>query len=256
VGLGSDLSVRSGPERQRSARLSRDGRARAERAPARDEEGEVSVDGAARTGPRRIGVFGGTFDPIHEGHLAVARSARDAFGLDLVLFVPAPRPWLRQRGPVAPPEDRLQMVRLAVSGEPGSAVSTVDLDRPGPTYTADTLRDLRSVYGAEAELYLVLGADSLRHLDRWERAEDIIGQCVLAAVGRPGAPKPVELPDGHPGRWAKFAEGPMLDVSATEIRRRLQAGESCEGILPSAVERYIRRHGLYRAMPEAAGTRK
>ena len=213
-----------------------------------------SKDGRSRL--RRIGVFGGTFDPVHEGHLAVARCARDAYDLDLTLFVPAPRPWLRPRGPVAPPEDRLAMVRLAVRGERGFEVSTVDLDRPGPTYTADTIRDLRTACGLDAEFYLVLGADSLRHLHRWERIERLIGQCVIAGVGRPGAPKPSELPDGHPGREAMFVEGPMIDISATEVRRRLASGESCAGMLPSAVERYIRERGLYSARPERAGAKK
>ncbi len=196
---------------------------------------------------RRIGIFGGTFDPIHEGHLAVARTARDAFDLDLVLFVPAPRPWLRPRGPVVPAEDRLAMVRLAIKSERAFDASTVDLDRPGTTYTADTLRDLRKEYGPEPEFYLVLGADSIRHLDRWARIDSVLRRCTLAAVGRPGASKPAELPGEHPGNQARFVEGPMVDVSATEIRRRLAAGESCAGMLPSAVERYIREHGLYGA---------
>ncbi len=206
--------------------------------------------------PDRVGVFGGTFDPVHEGHLAVARCAREAFDLDLVLFVPAPRPWLRSQGPVAPPEDRLAMARMALVEEQGFAVSTVDLDRAGPTYTADTLRDLRALYGPGPEFYLVLGADSLSRLDQWEKADEIIGQCVLAAVGRPGAARPADLPDGHPGRWARFIEGPMVQVSATEIRRRLSAGESCAGMLHPGVERYIREHGLYGARRERAGLPK
>ena len=142
------------------------------------------------------------------------------------------------------------MVRLAVRGERGFEVSTVDLDRRGTTYTADTMSDLRTAYGPQAEFYLVLGADSLRHLHRWERMERLIGQCVIAGVGRPGAPKPSELPEGHPGREATFVEGPMTDISATEIRRRLAAGESCAGMVPSAVERYIREKGLYGARHE------
>lgn len=204
-------------------------------------------NGRSPSAPGRIGVFGGTFDPIHEGHLAVARTARDAFDLDLVLFVPARRPWLRPRGPVVPAEDRLAMVRMAVKSERGFDVSTVDLDRPGTTYTADTLRDLRRQYGAGPEFYLVLGADSIRHLDRWARIDSVLRRCTLAAVGRPGAIKPSDLPDEHPGNQARFVEGPMVDVSATEIRRRLAAGESCAGMLPPAVERYIREHGLYSA---------
>lgn len=211
-------------------------------------------DGRVRA--RRIGVFGGTFDPVHEGHLAVARCARDAFRLDTLLFVPAPRPWLRSRGPVAAPEDRLAMVRLAVRDERGFEVSTVDLDRPGQTYTADTVRDLRAAYGPEAVFYLVLGADSLRHLHRWERIERLIGQCLVAGVGRPGAPKPSELPEGHPGREAMFVEGPMTDISATEVRRRLSEGKSCAGMLPPAVERYIREQGLYGARRESVGAER
>lgn len=206
--------------------------------------------GDGRVRPRRIGVFGGTFDPIHEGHLAVARCAQDAFRLDTVLFVPAPRPWLRPRVPVAPPGDRLHMVRLATAGEPSFRVSTVDLDRRGTTYTADTLQDLTTDLGRDVEFYLILGADSLRRLDRWGRVDEVLAQCAVAGVGRPGEPRPPDLPEGHPGRKALFVEGPMISVSATEIRRRLSAGESCAGMLPSAVERYIREKGLYGARPE------
>ncbi|MSQ08985.1 MAG: nicotinate-nucleotide adenylyltransferase [Dehalococcoidia bacterium] len=209
-------------------------------------------DGRPTGAPGRIGVFGGTFDPIHEGHLAVARTARDAFDLDLVLFVPAPRPWLRPRGPVVPADDRLAMARMATMGERGFDVSSVDLDRPGTTYTADTLRDLRKQYGPGPEFYLVLGADSIRHLDRWARVDSVLRRCTLVAVGRPGAPRPSELPDEHPGNQARFIEGPMVDVSATEVRRRLAAGESCAGMLPPAVERYIGEHGLYGATRAAA----
>ncbi len=219
-------------------------------------DGRTDSQTLALRQPRRIGVFGGTFDPIHEGHMAVARTAREAFKLDLLLFVPAPRPWLRENGPVAAPEDRLAMVRLAAGNEPDSAVSTVDLDRAGPTFTADTLRDLRGVYGALSQFYLVLGADSLAYLDRWERIEDVISRCVIASVGRPGAKRPSDLPAGHPGSGANYVEGPMIDISATEVRRRLAAGESCAGMLPDAVERYIREHGLYGARRERTGAAK
>jgi nicotinate-nucleotide adenylyltransferase len=151
---------------------------------------------------------------------------------------------------VARPEDRLQMVRLATAGEPWFKVSTVDLDRRGTTYTADTLQDLAAGLGRGVEFYLVLGADSLRRLDRWGRVDEVIAQCVIAGVGRPGEPRPLELPEGHPGRKALFVEGPMASVSATEIRRRLSAGESCAGMLPAAVEGYIREKGLYGARQE------
>jgi nicotinate-nucleotide adenylyltransferase len=143
------------------------------------------------------------------------------------------------------------MVRLATACERGFEVSTVDLDRPGTTYTADTLRDLRRQYGPEPEFYLVLGADSLRYLDRWARLESVLRRCTIAAVGRPGAPRPADLPDEHPGSQARFVEGPMTDVSATEVRRRLAEGGSCAGMLPASVERYIRERGLYGAKREA-----
>jgi nicotinate-nucleotide adenylyltransferase len=212
----------------------------------------TSTNGRKPAPAGRIGIFGGTFDPVHEGHLAVARAARDAFRLDLVLFVPAPRPWLRPRSPVAPPEDRLAMVELATAHDAHFGVSRTDLDRPGPTYTADTLRELRAQYGPLPEFYLVLGADSLRYLDRWERLQDVVGQCVIAAVGRPGAQRPAELPESHPGRHALFVEGPMVEVSATEIRSRLAEGKSCAGMLPEEVEDYIRDRGLYHARKDPA----
>ena len=194
---------------------------------------------------RRIGVFGGTFDPIHRGHLEIARFALRQGGLDLVLMVPAGRPWLRSEPPAASAEHRLRMTELAIDSEPGLAVSDVDIVRAGETYTADTLADLRTQYRAEAEFVLVLGADSARSLDRWKRADELREMCSLLVIGRPGEVWSADLPGSHPAANATYLEGPMLDVSATELRARLASGKDVSDSLVPQVERYIREYGLY-----------
>ncbi|MBI4220375.1 MAG: nicotinate (nicotinamide) nucleotide adenylyltransferase [Chloroflexi bacterium] len=195
----------------------------------------------------RIGVFGGTFDPIHFGHLAIARAARDALKLDLVLFVPAARPRLRSEEPAASAAHRAAMVDLALQGLDWAKVSSVDMERPGPAYSVDTVADIRHELGPAAELYLIIGADALETLPLWKEPDKLIAESRLVCVGRPGARKPEELPKGHPGRGATFVEGPMVDVSATDLRDRLATGESVDALLPSTVTDYIRDHRLYQA---------
>ena len=203
----------------------------------------LSVDHDSR---HSIGVFGGTFDPIHNGHLAVAEFALKAARLDCVLLVPTGRPWLRASQPHASPVDRLRMAELAVEGRAGLLVSRVDVDRPGETYTVDTLRDLRREYGDGVDLALILGADSARSLPRWKQAAELPRMSKLVIIGRPGEDwRPESLERGHPAALADYFEGPMAEVSATEIRRRLAAGEPVSGMMPDAVERYIRDQGLY-----------
>lgn len=195
--------------------------------------------------PRRAGVFGGTFDPIHLGHVETARFALAQGGLDLILLVPAGRPWLRGEPPAASAEHRLRMTELAIQGESGLAVSDVDVVRPGETYTADTLADLRARYGDGVELVLVLGADSARSMDRWKRADELRRMCSMLVIGRPGEEWTNRLPLSHPASGAAYLEGPMLDVSATGLRARLALGDDVSDYLAPQVERYIRKHGLY-----------
>lgn len=200
---------------------------------------------------RRIGVFGGTFDPIHRGHLEIARFALQAGALDLVLMVPAGNPWLRSEPPVASAAYRLRMTEIAVANEDGIQVSDVDVVREGTTYTVDMLADLRETYGVHTELVLILGADAALRMDRWERPGELKTGCKVLVIGRPGESWPNTLPESHPARDAEYLEGPMLNVSATELRAGLAAGARLAGgsgigdSVPTEVERYIRENGLY-----------
>ncbi len=194
---------------------------------------------------RRIGVFGGTFDPIHRGHIEIARFALGEAKLDLVLMIPAGQPWLREDQPIASPEQRLRMTELAVASEDGLEVSDVDVVREGETYSIDTLNDLRAEYGPSTEFVLILGADSALQTDRWNRADELSSMCKIFVIGRPGEDWQAELPESHPAHDATFIEGPMLDISATELRRQLAAGEDVSDSVSSAVERYIRQNRLY-----------
>lgn len=194
--------------------------------------------------PRRIGVFGGTFDPVHTAHLRAAEAARAAMRLDTILFVPAARPRLRAASPLASIDHRVAMTRLAIKGLDWARLSLVDAARPGPAFSVDTVRDVHREFPA-AELYLIVGADSLRSLPEWKDPDRLVRMATIVCVGRPGSIRPDDLPEGHPGRHARYVEGPMSEVSATEIRRRLRAGEPVTGMVPDAVVSYIEAHGLY-----------
>ncbi|MBI4306174.1 MAG: nicotinate (nicotinamide) nucleotide adenylyltransferase [Chloroflexi bacterium] len=204
----------------------------------------------------RLGIFGGTFDPSQVGHLASARAARGSLQLDLILFVPAARPRLRSEEPAAAAEHRSAMVELAVHGLDWAEVSMVDMDRPGPAYSIDTVADIRRQYGSSAELYLIIGADALKSLSRWKDPEKLIKDVKIVCVGRPGARVLESLPPDHPGRGAIFVEGPMIDVSGTDLRVRLAKGQPVGEELPLAVADYIRKHHLYRRQSDVGRTRR
>jgi nicotinate-nucleotide adenylyltransferase len=198
--------------------------------------------------PQRIGVYGGTFDPIHIGHLAAAEDARAALGLDRVLIIPAARQPLKHAAQGAAPEHRLAMARLACADNPAFSVDPIEVERPPPSYTVDTLRTLGEGLGPAAELWLILGADAARDLPRWHRAADIPALARLAIVGRPGSP--LHLPSleaalpGLAGRY-RLVDGPHLDISSTELRRRLAAGRPVRYQIPDAVRAYIESRRLY-----------
>lgn len=189
---------------------------------------------------RRIGLMGGTFDPIHVGHLAIAVEARRALGLEEVVFVPAGQPW--QKAAVAAAADRLAMTHLAVDGAPGCRVSAIEIDREGPTYTVDTLRALHAE-DPEAELWLLLGADALAGLDSWREPGEIVRLAKVAVAARPGSEPRA---DGG-GVAVTVLELEPVAVSSRDIRARLARGESVQGLVPTAVETYIHAHGLYGA---------
>ncbi|HXN78270.1 MAG TPA: nicotinate-nucleotide adenylyltransferase [Candidatus Dormibacteraeota bacterium] len=199
----------------------------------------------------RLGILGGTFDPIHIGHLAAARAAIDCAGLDRVLFVPSSQPPHRAAA-TAPAEDRLAMTRLAVEGEPRFEVSDIEVTRGGVSYTADTLSELRRAHRDDdlfLELFLILGWDAARLFNTWHEPDRVRALASVVIVGRPGTetPKPSELAAAglDPERVVEcFVETP--DVSATELRHALAAGESVAGRVPPAVERYMAQRHLYR----------
>lgn len=192
--------------------------------------------------PARIGVLGGTFDPIHVGHLVAASEAAHAFALDRVLFVPAARPW--QRSDYTDAEDRFLMTSLAIEGHSLFAASRVELDRRGPTYTADTMTALRDFYGEGATLYFIAGADAVANVSTWEKLDELKDVTEFIAVTRAGFDDPAPSDDPRLPR-VHHMEMPDIDVSATEIRRRVAAGQPIDYLVPARVAAYIRTHGLY-----------
>jgi nicotinate-nucleotide adenylyltransferase len=191
---------------------------------------------ANRAQRERIGVLGGTFDPVHVAHLVVAVAARHALELDRVLLVVAGDPWQKRESVVASAADRLAMTRAAVEdlgdGE-GIEVSALEVDRPGPTYTIDTLRALTA---AERDLFLIVGSDVAGRLDSWHRADDVRTAATIVVVSRDG--------DG-PGDGTDVLRIPRLDVSSTALRARVAAGEPIDGLVPAGAVRVIRERHLY-----------
>jgi nicotinate-nucleotide adenylyltransferase len=207
-----------------------------------------------------VGILGGTFDPIHIGHLAVAEEAREALGLETVLFVPAAMPPHKVDRPVSPPHHRLAMVELAIADNPAFEASRLELDRTGPSYTVDTLETLAATRtdgapgaaGAGAEppdLVLILSAEAFRDLRSWHRPERILALARLAVVPRDGYPEAPRafLAEHFPGYEdrATFLAGPRLRLSASELRERAANGRSLRYLVPDAVAAYIGDHALY-----------
>ena len=200
----------------------------------------------------RLALFGGTFNPIHVGHVAVARAAVSQLGLDRLMLVPSARPPHKTSGGLAPGADRLAMCRLAVEGDKHLTVSDIELRSPKPSYTVNTLRAVGREH-PKGELVFLVGADMLRDLHLWYRFEEIVELARVVTVPRPGvALGRLEalrsaLGDAVADRLlADVLETPLVDVSSTEIRRRVAAGESIEGLVPAGVARYISEHSLYR----------
>ena len=187
----------------------------------------------------RIGVFGGSFDPIHRGHLIVAGAAADRLGLDRVHFVPARAQPFKAGRHGADAAERAAMVELAMAADRRFVLDRRELERDGPSYTVDTLRALRTERPADA-LFLLVGADAAQELPGWREADALPRHARIVVLTRPGV-----APPPHP-LCADSLEVPAVDLSATEIRERVRRGESIEGLVPAAVARYIEEHGLYR----------
>ena len=184
----------------------------------------------------RIGVFGGTFDPVHVGHLAIALAALESVPLDRVLFVPVRRSPLKDRDPLASIADRVTMLEAAIANEPRFAISRAELEREGVSYTVDTLEQLRP----EGALFLILGSDALVDLERWRAPNRIRELATILVAARPGAPEPDAM------HRARAFDAPRLDISSRELRARAARGMSLRYLVPDAVWEHIKTRGLYR----------
>jgi nicotinate-nucleotide adenylyltransferase len=201
---------------------------------------------------RRIGIMGGTFDPIHHGHLVAASEVQSRFGLDEVVFVPTGQPY--QKGAVSPAEDRYLMTVIATASNPRFQVSRADVDRDGPTYTVDTLRDLSAIFGATADLFFITGADALAKILSWKDALEMLSLAHFVGVTRPG----FELSDAHlPADTVTLVEVPAMAISSSACRARVAQGEPVWYLVPDGVVQYIAKRGLYRAdgpvQPDSSG---
>ena len=208
----------------------------------------MTCNGAERV----LGILGGTFDPPHYGHLVLAETARVQLGLDRVLFVVAGRPPHKPSRPITPDTHRVAMVEVAIADNPAFTVSRVDMDRPGPHYTVETLSLLRREY-PEAELFFLIGGDSLAQFLTWRDPAGILRQARLAVMPRPGyepdlAALEQVVPDAH--ERLAWLDAPYLDVSASDLRRRVREGLPIRYLVPPPVEAYVRERCLYRALPE------
>lgn len=213
--------------------------------------GSLGVSAAGRT-RGALGILGGTFDPIHLGHLAIAEQARDVLGLERVLFVPAARPPHKLDRPVSPAADREAMVALAIADNASFELSRLELERPGPSYAVDTVARVAARSRAEGrdEPVFILSGEALLAFPTWRLPRRILQRCRLAVAPRPGtAPPSVEwLAEHFPGQADRliFLPGPCLPHAATDIRRLVAEGRSIRYLVPTAVGRYIAEHGLYR----------
>jgi nicotinate-nucleotide adenylyltransferase len=207
-----------------------------------DVKAERAHEGAAAM---RLGIMGGTFDPIHYGHLVAAEEARLRLGLDHVSFVPCGRPPHKKDYVVSDPEHRYAMTLIATCNNPCFDTSRVELEREGPSYSVDTLRHFRAA-NAEAQLFFITGADAVRELLTWHEPQELVALCHLIAVKRPGyALGDLERELGALARSVSALDAPGVDISSSEIRQRIARGESIRYLTPEAVEAYIFKHGLY-----------
>ncbi|HEY3535281.1 MAG TPA: nicotinate-nucleotide adenylyltransferase [Pedococcus sp.] len=191
----------------------------------------------------RLGVMGGTFDPIHHGHLVAASEVQALYGLDEVVFVPTGRPWQKGEQEVSAPEHRYLMTVVATASNPRFTVSRVDIDRPGPTYTIDTLRDLRTER-PDAELFFITGADALAQILSWKDADELFELAHFIGVTRPGYPL---SETGLPADRVTLQEVPAMAISSTDCRARVERSEPVWYLVPDGVVQYINKYRLYAA---------
>lgn len=203
---------------------------------------------------KRIGVMGGIFDPIHNGHLVTAEEAWKQFGLDQVLFVPSGRPPHKEERHNLDAEDRYLMTVIATATHPYFKVSRMEIDRSGPSYTIDTVRELHSVYGKNTQILFITGADAILEILTWKEPEKVLRECIFIAATRPGYDlKKLEeaLPEAEKERHASdprvlVMEIPALAISSTDIRRRVKEGRPIRYLVPEGVSEFIEKNGFYR----------
>lgn len=198
----------------------------------------------------RVGILGGTFDPIHIGHLMLAEAVRDEYELEKVLFIPAAQPPHKLGRKISPAEDRYMMTVLATCSNPAFEVSDIEMRREGPSYSVDTVRALLRTSGGDTEYFFIAGTDIIREIHTWERIEELLSICPFIAASRPGCRPDVERTRGLLGdlgvRQIHLLNTPELEISSTDIRERVARGASIRYIVPCEVEQYIYKKGLYR----------
>lgn len=194
---------------------------------------------------RRIGIMGGTFDPIHHGHLVAASEVQSWFDLDEVIFVPTGEPWQKADRDVSPAEHRYLMTVIATAANPRFEVSRVDIDRSGPTYTIDTLRELSALHH-DADLYFITGADAMAALLTWQDHEELFKLAHFVGCTRPGHELTDDILEGLPKDRITLVEIPALTISSTDCRHRVESGEPVWYLVPDGVVQYIGKHDLYR----------
>ena len=197
----------------------------------------------------RVGVLGGTFDPVHNGHLIIAEEAQAKLGLSKVIFIPAGRPYFKDGENVSDMERRLEMLELAINGNPSFEIDTMELEREGATYTIDTMEELRRRMGKDVELFFIIGIDALSELGSWREPERLVSICHFATMRRPGFTEldleamEREVP-GVSGR-VHVLDNVQVDISSSDIRERVELGQSIRYLVPPAVRGYIEERGLY-----------
>jgi nicotinate-nucleotide adenylyltransferase len=195
----------------------------------------------------RLGVMGGTFDPIHYGHLETAEEALHQFDLDGVMFVPTGRPWMKEHEVVSPAEDRYLMTVIATASNPLFSVSRMEVDRDGPTYTVETLRTLKEEFGEDVDLFFITGADAVLEIVQWKDPNELFELARFIAATRPGydmGPLETAAPTDHPR--IDVMHIPALAISSTDIRARVAKGEPIRYLVPEGVKSYVEKAGLYR----------